>query len=348
MWADRRALAAWDSWRAISSLEDVTAAEVPVLAAAYRRLRRLGAEDPMLSIARGIYRRTWYLNQLGLRRAATVVAELRAAGIEVLVMKGAALALLYHRDLGARPMQDLDLLVGPDRLAGAVETLAASGWQALSTQGMVNGPLRYATHVEDENENEVDLHAYALLQSVDDSDLWETRVPLLLIDTPTHALAPAEQLIHVCTHGMRWDGLMIRWAIDAMTILRAAGDQLDWARLVERSRARRLTVAVGAALGWLRQSLDADIPGSVLDDLNAGPRLRFERTVHKMQARPPTSLRLAIMSLDRYRRFAKLAPAGERPRSLAEYLRTAWELDRGTDVLRHGSRKLAVRARAYQ
>jgi len=51
------------------------------------------------------------------------------------------------------------------------------------------------------------------------------------------------------------------------------------------------------------------------------------------------------MSFDRYRRFATLAPAGERPASFAGYLQSAWEIDGAAQLLVHGGRKLVRRAR---
>jgi hypothetical protein len=343
-WRDDRALDAWARWRALVAREEVTAADTRVLATAFRSLRALGADDPMLTLAGGAYRRAWYLNNLALRRAAAVVGTLQSAGVEVLVLKGAALSLLHYGDLGARPMDDIDLLVRPNELAHAVDVLAPHGWAELLTQGTASGPLRYGTHVVDAEDNEIDLHAYALMQSADDTDLWAARVELELMGTTTSAPAAADQLVHVCTHGLRWDVTpTVRWAADAMTIMRSSDDGLDWARVVQCSRAWRVTVAASAALSWLRDALEAPVPEWVLADLEAGPRLPFERAINAVWTRPPTPLGFAVMSFDRYRRFARLAPAETRPRSFPAYLRNAWELESSGQLLLHEGRKLAGR-----
>lgn len=61
-----------------------------------------------------------------------VVAALRAAGVEVVALKGAALAFFHYPDPALRPMGDLDLLLrDPGDLARATEALAAAGWRAL-------------------------------------------------------------------------------------------------------------------------------------------------------------------------------------------------------------------------
>jgi hypothetical protein len=344
VWGDERARAAWDRWQAGITRDRIGRADGRLMATAYRPLRSLGADDPLLDIAGGLHRRAWYTNQLTLRKAATVVGRLAHAGHEVLVLKGAALCLLYYPDLGSRPMGDIDLLVAPGGLAALLPPLAEVGWRLLPSQGTGQGPLAYGLHVEDELGAEIDLHEYALMQSADDSDLWEARVDLELIDTPTATLATTDHLLHVCAHGMRWHpDANARWAVDAMMIMRSCGDQLDWARVVDRARARRLTVSVGYALSWLRTALGAEVPEWVVKGLGVGPRLRFERTVHAVTARPPSPLNMAVMSLDRYRRFAQLAPPAQRPASFSEYLRGAWGAQSSRQVLLLGGRKLARR-----
>jgi hypothetical protein len=62
----------------------------------------------------------------------SVVRALRAAGVEVVALKGAVLAFFHYTDPGLRPMGDLDLLLRePGDLARATEALAGAGWRAL-------------------------------------------------------------------------------------------------------------------------------------------------------------------------------------------------------------------------
>jgi hypothetical protein len=341
-WDGEKARNAWEAWRrAVSTPDRIAYGESRLLAAAFRPVRALGVDDQMLSLAGGVYRRSWYENQLGLHRLAKAVASLNAAGIEVLVLKGAALSLLHYRDLGARPMLDVDLLVVPQHLRPAIQVLAASGWHPVATDGPVAGPLQYGRHLKDGQGHELDLHAYALMQSADDRDLWQSRVPVDLNGVSTSALGPTEQLLHVCVHGLRWDGPTTRWAADAMAVLRSS--QLDWDRLVERARSKRLTVTVGHALAWLRGSLSAEIPAWVLQGLRVSPRLRFERALHEVYVRPPTRLTWALMSFDRYRRFALLAPPSDQPRSFVGFLESSWEIESHSKLFVHGAQKLIGR-----
>jgi hypothetical protein len=67
-----------------------------------------------------------------LETVAATVAVLRAAGVEVVALKGAALAFFHYPDPALRPMGDLDLLLrDPGDLARATKALEGAGWRAL-------------------------------------------------------------------------------------------------------------------------------------------------------------------------------------------------------------------------
>ncbi|MGA7992235.1 MAG: nucleotidyltransferase family protein [Thermoanaerobaculia bacterium] len=60
------------------------------------------------------------------------VLTLRAAGVEVVALKGAVLAFFHYPDPALRPMGDLDLLLRePGDLSRATEALESAGWLAL-------------------------------------------------------------------------------------------------------------------------------------------------------------------------------------------------------------------------
>jgi hypothetical protein len=71
------------------------------------------------------------------------LAALNAAGIEVMLLKGAALATTVYGSFAARPMRDIDLLVKPDRADEARALIGRLGWAA---DPELPGDESYLTH----------------------------------------------------------------------------------------------------------------------------------------------------------------------------------------------------------
>jgi hypothetical protein len=60
--------------------------------------------------------------------------KFRAAGIDVIVLKGAFLAELVYRNIGLRAIGDIDLLVKKEDLGKVKRVLIQLGYQALPTK----------------------------------------------------------------------------------------------------------------------------------------------------------------------------------------------------------------------
>jgi hypothetical protein len=67
------------------------------------------------------------------RRLRESMAVLSHAGIDTVLLKGAALALTTYRSFTDRPMADIDLLIDPARAREAYELMQAHGWVIDST-----------------------------------------------------------------------------------------------------------------------------------------------------------------------------------------------------------------------
>ena len=122
------ARSAWREWRKTVDFDLIDQASYRMVPLLYRNLERLRVDDPFVGTLRGIYRRTWCESQLLFRRLAKVIEGLRAAGVESLVLKGAALASQAYDDAGARSMADVDVLVRRrDSSSGPTTRFAARG-----------------------------------------------------------------------------------------------------------------------------------------------------------------------------------------------------------------------------
>jgi hypothetical protein len=341
------ALVAWRGWMSEPHpLEDENLA-FQVLPLAYRNIHRLDPGAEGLDHAKGVYRYVWVKNQVLIRVGARAVESLHEAGIDVLVLKGAALTLLNYRDLGLRLMADIDLLVPRDSALSAISTMRGSlspKQPALDSDERVL--VEHGSSWVDDGGNEVDLHWYSLWQSSPDEDFWDAALPIEIDGVASLALAPSDQLLHVCAHGASWHSEpALRWVLDAVTVIRSG--EIDWKRLVSQARRRELTITLADALGYLRSGFGVEIPEEVLIELRDSPTSLTSRIARRGLTHRPTMVSVIGTHWDRYRRIKRLDPGAPHPPSFAAHMRISWGYQSYGGLVKHGIRRaLGVRPRA--
>jgi hypothetical protein len=329
------AVEAWNEWRAGVDVDALSHESQRLLPMVYRRLRRLGLEDAEMPRLKGLYRWTWSHNQLLFAHGGAAIAELERAGIGTLVLKGGALVHLDYRDVGARPMADLDLLVRPERAEDAMELLMRLGWRPPRQRPASVLQALHGEHFKDDVGRGIDLHWHGLQRRQADDDLWGTPVPLTL--GPARTLAPdaAARLMQVCVHGAEsGDPPAIRWVADAATIV--AGGEVAWPEFVERARRRHVTLLLARTLGYVRERYGAAVPEDVVEELAAAPRSRFERAAYRAAIQPRTVRHVVRQEWFRYRRVGR----GRSWPGFARYLQLSMGYERRRDLVRHVVRRL--------
>jgi len=291
------AAAAWSQWRACADMDHLDPGGFRLLPLLYHNLKAQGISDPQMNKLKGIHRMTWCKNQDLLGRFASLLNALHKERIGTMVLKGAAVTLLHYRDHGLRPMQDLDILVRPDATPAAIALIERLGWKpqrALPKRAHESffGTV-HSISFADAAGRECDLHWHVLTECCyprADDDFWEASSPLDMHGAPTRALCPADQLLHICVHGARWNAVLpIRWVADAMVILRTS-PELDWHRLVAQARARRIVLPLRESLQYLRGLLNAPLPAGAMEALASFPARPVESMEYRVRIRRPGSL----------------------------------------------------------
>jgi len=338
------ALVAWNRWRAAVDLDDVDHGSARLLPLVYRNLGPDSFDGEVAARLKGLYRRSWSHNQLLFKRAATAIAVLGDAGIETLVTKGASLALISYEDVGVRPMDDVDVLVPIERTQDAIAALVAAGWSPGHADPPTWTQVHHSLGFAGADGGEVDLHWFALWQPARDEPLWAASVPVELAGVATRAPSPADQLLLACVHGTPWSPLPpFRWIADAATVIRSAGEELDWERVVVEATRRRLTVATAAALDYLRCEFGVAVPEAALGELWSAPASRHERAAFRAACRPDSPSRTLQMAWDRYRRLRDLDTGAPRPGGFVPFARRFWGLDSAWQLPFHAARALSRR-----
>jgi hypothetical protein len=272
---------------------------IPLL---YRNLKAHEVEDQLMDSFRGVYRFTWYKNHMLFHTLQSILSIFNKAGIRIIVLKGAALTLLYYRDYGLRPMEDLDILIPEKDVIAAIEILRELGWRPQRrlpktfTEEYVSSTKGY--RFNNEKGEGIDLHWHVLLEACyrnADADFWNGIVPINLNDIKTYALNETDQLFHVCVHGSMKSLLpTIRWIADAVLILRSSKEEIDWNRLVRQADKHRLVLPLENTLNYLHYFSPFLIPSQILEDLQHMPMSRIELLENKVRTRYPVFIKYIL------------------------------------------------------
>ena len=231
------ALRAYEAWLAMVDMSRDFDREVfrliPLL---YENLRRHGHQDALTGRLKGTYRLAWAKNHRLFDDTRPVLDRFLAAGLRVMALKGAPLALRYYGNLGVRPMSDVDFAVPGDQVASASQILAELGYRPWrSVDGDVRR-FRHAVGFQAPGQKEVDLHWHMLLDLCDetaDDVFWKTAQPFRFLDRDILAPDPSRLLLLTIIHGLRWNPEPpVRWIPDAVMILRHGRQPIDWDWLV--------------------------------------------------------------------------------------------------------------------
>ncbi len=237
------------------------------------RVRAALQEDAL----RSAWEASWQMEAL-----AEITVAFRAAGIPLVLLKGAALLLTIYEKPALRPMCDLDLLVREHDLAQAKEIVLAHGY-------IQNWPERYPTLLQQQigfrREKPffigVDLHSALfkpphLLKTWQEEWFWQNTIATRKGSVDGLVLRPEAQLLHLCGHawlGHHGGDLMNQH--DAHEVIRQ--NALDWDLLLEKARAFGLLIPLQRTLPGLAAGWGTPVPAGVLARLAALKPTRREQ-----------------------------------------------------------------------
>ncbi len=341
------ALVAWEQLRERSGeLDKTDIATFRMLPMVYRNLRSSGLDESEMTLLKGVYRQFWLKTRITLRVADAVLRQLRAAGVEPVALKGLGLLATAYPESALRPMHDLDLLLRRSEFRRGFDALTAAGWKPL--RGSSDDYFRrlrtfHALPLVSPDGIELDLHRYMLEEDcypgADDRLIARVRqssIDGLLVTVPSSE----DQVINACVHGVRWDPVPpLRWVLDAVMAVRAAGDAFDWGYLEGEAGERGVSLAMAAALGFARE-FEPSIPEATVAALSTAPHSRLERRDLRFQQGGYS----APVQIGRYAtRYFRLASHRSAYRKLTEfptYLAAMWELDSARAVPAQGVKRV--------
>jgi hypothetical protein len=323
------AASAWRAWVEAGGLVDVDASSYEILPSVLSNLTAQGAIVPEEGVLRGLHRRTWYQNRTMLASTTELIRELENAGIQTIVLKGAALLALYYSDAGQRYMVDTDVLVHQADAERAFEILHSAGWQSRSRSEAARQRVRRLAHAFTfrAGEQYIDLHWDVMLEARPpgtEAGYWERAVPVVVDGAQTRSLSPADLLIHIIVHSYRWaPTATLRWIVDTIAITRGTEHPVDWKVLVSEARRLRVTLMVGRSLEYAA-SLGAPVPPPALDALYRSRRGWVEKLHYRGNTASPAPVNSVLREISYYLRISGDWPLHRRVREIPAYFQMVW------------------------
>ena len=209
---------------------------------------------------------------VGLRGA---LEKLEAAGVQAVVLKGAALVETVYGDLGLRPMVDADLMVRREHVERAVSALSAAGFRRAGRRELRPGFDRdFRVEIEMVSAGAqpvfVEIHWHLtgplfVCRGVDYAELWSRVVPGHVASGSALVLGPEDWVLHLVAHAFyKHRRLSLLDLCDFDRLVRFLGEGLDWELLLALGEERRWLPALATATEWARRLFETPVPESVV------------------------------------------------------------------------------------
>jgi Uncharacterised nucleotidyltransferase len=316
---------AWTCVRPSFCLDKLEPGSFALMPLVYRALAGSGSNDPLLPRLKGIYRRSWVVNNVLLERTAEVAGALRRAGIRALFIEGPLLGTRFYGEHGLRPSGAVDVLVDPDAADAAVRVLARAGWNPRSNRG---GRHREPRLLVDPAGNLCLLRTTIAADSggadlvAAHAPLWESSEALDVGGVEVMSTSATDTLLSVCLgHAQGWQLPRLRWIVDAVMVTRTSS--IDWDRASWLAGLHGQRLRLRDALSYV-----SDVaPPSLEIVVNAVPPpvSRRERVAHYCGAGAVPGLGIGQAVLAEYLSISSSSSMGNLIRGFPRFLRERWD-----------------------
>ena len=268
---------AWRQWRDNFSLDETPWNQVRMLASVAPRLNWLERDASVAPRVQGIRKFLYAHTQTCLMGAIPGMKALNAAGVPIMLIKGAARIARNPAAAQERLIRDVDILIPFAEKSRAFEVIHDLDWRFKPSEQW----QEFWRGVDETNHHAwalakgnavIDLHhsSNVLNRLVgDDAGLWNRAETVEWHGISLFVPTVADNLVISLVHGMRWSmDNAADWTIDACALM--DGGAVDWSVFVSEVELRRLQAVTVPALDYLRETLGKLVPADVIAVLRGG------------------------------------------------------------------------------
>ena len=297
----REAFAKWAQSVNYDLIDYKTQTLMPAL---YARLTQLQLQHPLLPRIKSLHAYFFTKTALLFSGIRPTLESLSAAGIDIMLLKGAGITAAFQLGPGLRPMADVDILVRHKDVDSAVSIIKSQGFcPKFDSEEERNC---YTPHSYDFLNNQnmgIDLHAYSLWEYMYpgcDEELWIRADKQTFLGVDVFVLSAEDNLINICVNGVRelvkgveHSPLNLYWIADAARLLKGE-KRIDWSYVEAQAEKRGLVYHLLYAARILRCIDSGLIAQKFCDDLEKSLSFLQYSTLNQLERK----MEQATLNLD--------------------------------------------------
>ena len=219
------------------------------------------------------YIKTTLTNSFLYHKFSKIIHNLNNAGVKIILIKGIHLAKLVYKDIGARPMSDIDILARKKDLKKIHSALTELDYQLEHDYKFYQKHHYHISYYHSKNDEIVEIH-WTLEEptspfNINLSDIWANVQSDTIDKNKVYLLSPEHLLCYLCIHAAYNHnfnyGLLSMY--DISKIIQHYGDNLSWNRLKKTAFKWGYEEPIYFSLLFVEKILKTCIPGNVLSFL---------------------------------------------------------------------------------
>jgi len=214
-----------------------------------------------------------------------ILLYFRNLEIDVIVLKGAALAEIIWGNVALRQMEDIDLLVREHDLERVDQMFSELGYISYedykSKEWYRNNHHHLAPYYKPDKGVVIEIHRNIVspnkLFNIDIGKMWERAQSIRIDGIDTKMLGPEDLMIHLCLNISYSDLFVgkIRNLMDLSQTIRYYGKHIDWDRIIKEATEKKFTRFIYYPLYLAAGILKAGIEKEIIDSLKDNSDLRL-------------------------------------------------------------------------
>lgn len=234
-----------------------------------------GLEIPQRTKLHQTFVSTAAKNLLILHETEMILTALQKANIPAAGLKGIYLLENVYPDIGARAMNDIDLLVRKSDLPKCLEVMDELGYKTLTYFNLAdeNIDTKHVPPMEKPGGPLVELH-WTLLEedepfTIDADALWQRTMPANFANVDALALGIEDLILHLCLHltYQHYLSLGLRGLMDIALVIHKFRLEIDWQRLISIAQSWGAEKVAALTLKLVQTQLNVSIPAEVISTL---------------------------------------------------------------------------------